>query len=98
MLTHIVLFRLKEEAKGQASQLVERLLGMKGKIPQLLDIEAGVDVVHSGRSYDVALITRFASLADMQAYQVHPVHQEVLQFVREVTSESVSVDFLNPPS
>jgi hypothetical protein len=96
MLTHIVLFRLNEGAKGQASQLVERLLGMKGKIPQLLDIEAGVDVVRSGRSYDVALITRFASLADMQAYQVHPVHQEVLQFVREVVSESVSVDFLNP--
>ncbi len=96
MLTHIVLFRMKQECKGQASQLVERLLGMKGKIPQLLDIEAGVDVVHSGRSYDVALITRFASLADMEAYQVNPVHQEVLQFVREVTSESVSVDFLSP--
>jgi hypothetical protein len=96
MLTHIVLFRLNEGAKGKASHLVERLLGMKGKIPQLLDIEAGVDVVRSGRSYDVALITRFASLEDMQAYQVHPVHQEVLQFVREVTAESVSVDFLNP--
>jgi hypothetical protein len=45
------------------------------------------------RAYDIALITRFASLADMELYQVHPIHQEVLAHMRAVMEASVAVDF-----
>lgn len=94
MLTHIVLFRLKDRSQQAAVELQNVLLDMKGKIPQLLDIEVGVDVLHSERSYDVALITKFNSLEDMQAYQVHPVHVEVGKYVKTITDgPSVCVDF-----
>ena len=59
---------------------------MEGRIPPLRGIEVGVDVVKSPRSYDLALITRFDSLADIRAYQAHPYHQNVvLKHVNEVT-------------
>lgn len=67
---------------------------MEGRVPQLRALEAGADVVRSERSYDVALITRFDSLADMEAYQVHPYHQnEILPFLRAMMSEARAVDF-----
>ncbi|HEX3014469.1 MAG TPA: Dabb family protein [Methanobacterium sp.] len=42
---------------------------MKGKIPELKDIEVGIDITHSDRSYNLALITKFESINDLEVYQ-----------------------------
>ncbi len=91
MLTHIVLFKLKDSRNSQKATDV--LLGMKGKIPQLRHLEAGIDVLHSERSYDLALVTKFDSLDDMKAYQAHPVHVEVSKYMISVRDSSVTVDY-----
>jgi len=81
------------EILAKASAL---LRGLQGKVPELRSIEVGLDVLHSGRSYDLALITRFDSLADMQRYQDHPEHVAVLQYLRTVLAASVAVDYEQP--
>ena len=91
MITHIVLFKLIDRSNAQKARDV--LLGMKGKIPQLLHLEAGIDVLHSERSYDLALVTKFDSMEDMKAYQAHPVHIEVLKYMTSVRESSVTVDY-----
>ena len=91
MITHIVLFKLIDRRNAQKARDV--LLGMKGKIPQLRHIEAGIDVLHSDRSYDLALITKFDSMEDMKAYQAHPVHVEVLKYMTSVRESSITVDY-----
>ena len=92
MVTHIVLFKFKEAAivpKGK-----ELLLSMAGKIPQLRHLEAGVDVVRSERSYDLALVTKFDSMDGLQEYQVHPYHAgEVVPFMKANCSSVVAVDY-----
>jgi hypothetical protein len=93
MITHIVLFKLKDRSAGSIKKAKDVLSGMIGKIPQLLDLETGVDVLHSDRSYDIALITRFDSLGDLQTYQAHPVHLEVAKYMTSVREYSISVDF-----
>lgn len=93
MITHVVCFKLKDRSKESAERTKQVFLDMKGKIPQLLELEVGVDVLRSERSYDVVLISKFASLDDLQAYQVHPVHQEVIAYMREAGDVSVSVDY-----
>jgi hypothetical protein len=91
MVTHIVLFKLKGRTAEAARQGQEKLLSMKGRVEMLRHLEVGLDVVHSARSWDIALYTRFDSLEDLQAYQVHPYHGgEVAPFMREL-SESVAV-------
>ena len=95
-LTHIVLFKLQEPTAEVTAEVVRRLYALEGKIPELRSIEVGVDVVRSGRSYDVALTTRFDSLAAMQAYQVNPLHQEVLTYLRTVLAATVVVDYEKP--
>ena len=93
MLTHVVLFRFADLAV--AAECRDRMLAMKGRIPPLLDIEVGVDIVRSERSFDLALITRHEDLDGMQAYQVHPVHQELLSWVKPRVKQAVAVDFVS---
>ena len=72
------------------------LLSMQGKINLLNYLEVGVDVIRSERSYDLALVTRFSSLEDLQAYQVHPYHADVvLPFMRGCSASVVAVDYLS---
>lgn len=93
MITHIVLFKLKDRTSARIEEARNVLLAMDGKIPQLRHLEVGIDVVRSPRSHDLALITRFDSLEDLTAYQAHPVHQGVVQYIRSAAESSVTVDY-----
>ncbi|MEC0369039.1 Dabb family protein [Paenibacillus chibensis] len=93
MIKHIVFIKLKDRTPESVDKTADMLRAMKGRIPQLLAIEVGVDVIHSERSFDIALVTEVSSLEDLQAYQVHPVHQEVVRHLNEVKEISVSVDY-----
>lgn len=93
MIRHIVFFCFKKDHPEAIEKTRQLLLGMKGRVPPLLDIEVGTDVLHSERSYDLALVTTFHSLADLEVYQVHPVHQEVAQYIASVREASASVDY-----
>ncbi|MBW5445038.1 Dabb family protein [Cohnella sp. CFH 77786] len=95
MITHIVLFKLKDRSPENIERTAQVLRDMEGKIEELLFIEVGIDVVHSERSYDIALTTRFESLEALQAYQVHPVHQKVIEHMSRVRESSISVDYEN---
>lgn len=93
MLRHIVLFKIKDEYKSEIPQLVRNFYGMKGRIEGMLDLEAGADVLHSERSYDLALVTVFEDMDAFRAYQTHPVHMPVRKRMHEVRSASVACDF-----
>ena len=93
MIRHIVLFKIKDAYKHELPELVENFYGMKGKIEGMLDLEAGQDMLHSDRSYDLALITTFDSRASFDAYQTHPVHLPVKKHMHEVREASVACDF-----
>jgi heme-degrading monooxygenase HmoA len=93
MVTHVVLFKMKDRSGDTARRTREMLLDMKGRIPGLLDVEVGLDYLRSERSFDVALITRHESREALDAYQVHPVHEKAKAYIAEVREASVSVDF-----
>ncbi|MDU1412173.1 MAG: Dabb family protein [Clostridium sp.] len=94
MFTHIVLFKLKDNSKDNVEFVAQRLRSMEGKINELKDIEVGVDELHTERSFDVVLITRFNSLNDMNTYQCHPYHvNEVLAKIKPLMETSKVVDF-----
>ncbi|MEV5028756.1 Dabb family protein [Paenibacillus sp. LPE1-1-1.1] len=93
MLTHIVFFKLKDGSKENVARTAQVLRDMEGKIEVLKSIEVGIDVLHSERSYDIALITKLDSLEALEVYQVHPVHKKVIEHMMQVREASVSVDF-----
>lgn len=94
MFTHIVFFKFTEPKLQHAEEGKKLLLAMEGKIPELKGLEVGVDLLHTGRSYDLALVTRFNSQEDMDKYQVHPYHvNEVLAKLKPMLEGSAAVDF-----
>ncbi len=93
MVKHVVMYRLKEDCKGEADELISRFLSMKGKIEGLSDIVSGKDYKKEGRSYDVALICTLDSPEALEKYAVHPVHLPVLAYAKTVVERSHSVDF-----
>ncbi|AJS59471.1 Dabb family protein [Paenibacillus sp. IHBB 10380] len=93
MIKHIVLFKLKDSSLESIDKTVNILRNMQGKIPELLSLEVGVDVVRSERAYDIALVTEVESLETLDAYQIHPVHQQVILHMNEAKEHSISVDY-----
>lgn len=93
MITHIVLFKLKDGSPESVERTVQVLRDLEGKIEVLRSIEVGTDVLHSERSYHIGLVTRFDSLDDLNVYQVHPEHKKVIAHMNEVREASVSVDY-----
>ena len=94
MITHIVFFKLSDPSPEALTIVQEKLLSMLGQIPQLRHLEAGIDFIRSARSYDVALVTKFDSRDDLQAYQVHSYHAgEVVPLMKSLCSSVVSVDY-----
>ena len=94
MVTHIVFFKLTDVTPDKIAETRNRLFNMNGKIPGIRHFEVGVDVVRSERSYDLALLIRFDTLADLKVYQEHPLHSgEVVPYVKSVCSSIIAVDY-----
>jgi hypothetical protein len=93
VITHVVCFRLKDRSPEGARKVCQALEGLRGKVPVLRFLSVGADLVRSARSYDVALVAKFDSLADLEAYQLHPAHQEVVRFLDTVREGTVAVDY-----
>ena len=91
MINHLVMFRLKD--KESIAKTKEVLESLDGEVPQLRSITVGVNVVDSPRAYDIALVTTFNTHEDLKAYQVHPAHLDVLEYMKKVVDTSVSVDY-----
>ncbi|MBD3919597.1 Dabb family protein [Paenibacillus sp. PR3] len=95
MITHIVMFKLKDRSAESIERTAQVLRDMEGKIDELKHLEVGIDVLHSERSYDIALVTKFESMEALEAYQVHPVHKKVIEHMSQVRDASVSADYVS---
>jgi hypothetical protein len=93
MITHIVLIKLVHPNEEMLDGARKALAGLEGKIPQVRHLEVGVNIVHSYRSYDLAVVAKFDSLEDLQAYQNHPEHVEVLKYLQGIRRSSITVDY-----
>lgn len=96
MITHVVLFKLSEPTPENLRTTAALLRAMEGQIPELLEIEVGIDELRTERSFDIALRTRHASWAELDAYQSHPVHEKVKEHMKLVLARSVAVDYGEP--
>ena len=69
MITHVVLFKLKDRSPETIAKMVKMLKGLSGKVPQVKAIEVGTDVLRSERSYDISLTVKLDSQKDLELYQ-----------------------------
>lgn len=100
MIKHIVMWTLKEEAGGRdkaanAAEMQARLLALRERIPLTVELEVAIGdaIFASVPPTDIVLSTTFRTREDLQAYAVHPLHVDVVAFIKSVVAERRVVDF-----
>ena len=92
MLKHVVMHKMENE-EVTAPVAVEKLLAMKQDIPEILDIQAGCDFLHSSRSFSFVLTVTLPDRAALSVYADHPAHKKVKEYIHTYSERSVTVDY-----
>lgn len=97
MVQHIVMWKLQDFAQGgtraqNAAKIKAGLEGLVGRLDMIEELEVGINWEDDG-SADVVLVSKFASKEALDAYQVHPEHQAVAGFVKQVCTARYAVDY-----
>ncbi len=93
MLTHVVFFKLKDNSQDHLEKVKKDLLALKDQIPLIKSMEVGIDILRTERSFDIVLYTKFDSLEDMNAYQVHPAHVKFAEYIQAAKESVFAVDY-----
>jgi len=84
-LRHVVLFQFKSSSSiEEVQEVVDTFLALKGKVPNLIDIEFGINISPENFHQDFThcFTLTFPTMEALSTYQVHDAHmafQEVLQ-------------------
>lgn len=99
MVTHIVFFRLADEAEGKTAKenaeiIIAGLLSLKDKIQCLKSIEVGVNApLAPATDHHLALVCKFDTWDDLNTYSNHPEHLKVAAYIGKCKTNRSAVDW-----
>ncbi|HKI75004.1 MAG TPA: Dabb family protein [Pseudomonadales bacterium] len=97
MINHFILLKYKDDTpRAHLDEFCRKMYALREGISQIKELQIGLDVIHDQRSWDLILIMKFDSLADLKTYQAHPAHQAASRFNQDMVSQVASLDFEEP--
>lgn len=97
MIRHVINWKLNaddpDEKAAVFAQLADGFGALPHVIPEIKSLWIGRDLDETEGNWDVVLIVDYESTAGLEAYQQHPEHQKVVEYVRTVVSARTAVDF-----
>ncbi len=101
MIKHIVMWKLKDFAEDadrarNCKRIKIELEALKITIPQIFHLEVGINYLESDAAYDVVLFSVFKTEDDLAAYQNHPDHRAVAEFISKIRKSRAVVDYRTP--
>lgn len=98
MIKHIVLWKVKDSDQGKNKQELVRdakamLVNLKSMIPEIKNIEVGINISSRPGALDLALFSEFATKEDLKTYRDHPEHKKVAEYIKNITSSGAVVDY-----
>jgi hypothetical protein len=81
------------DADAILQKLKSDLEALPAEIEEILSLTVGINEVESEAASDVVLLSTFADWEALKRCQIHPAHQRVVSFVKQVVSERRVVDF-----
>jgi 2-methylisocitrate lyase-like PEP mutase family enzyme len=97
-LKHVAMWRLREQAE-EASKRVNaarakvRLEGLKQQIPEIVDLEVGLNLDRSAGDYDLVLTVSFGSDEALRDFLENPAYQEVTAFMDRISDDCHAVGY-----
>ena len=93
MVKHIVFFKLPDNSEANKQAVKDRIMSMQGKLDFVKHLEVGLNFSPEERAFDVALISDFETKEDLQTYATHPIHVEVVNFIKSLNAVSKVADY-----
>ena len=90
MINHVVMFKMADP--DEIGEAVERIGAMAGRIPTLNSIHVGRDINRGPAAFDVVLVTEHDDEDALKGYATHPVHLELLEWLKPRWTERAVVD------
>ncbi len=97
MVHHIVLWNFKpelsEEQRKEAGESIKKnLINVKEQVKGVVALDVVINKLESSNK-DIALISVFETVEDLNAYQLHPEHVKAAGFIRTVTCDRACFDY-----
>ena len=93
MIVHNFAFRWKPDVtEAQKTRAAETIRALHTSIPGVLATFVGTNVSPRSRGYECGGSMHFADFASLEAYNAHPVHQELLLWLGPLI-DAIEVDF-----
>jgi quinol monooxygenase YgiN len=96
VIRHLVLWNLAADADEDKqliiAELEERFAALED-LDGVERLEIRADLGETDGNWDVVLVGDYRDTAALDAYQVHPAHQEVVTYVRSVVTARACIDF-----
>ena len=98
MLKHIVFIKLNDSYSAENKQEITRKIALKlNSLPQyiteIVKLETGINFNTRPSAFDLSLYVEFKNKDELQSYQVHPKHKEVLTYLGSLKIETAVVDY-----
>ena len=95
MLRHIVMVTFKDQQNAiKTSEKFQSLLtDLQDAIPDLINMEVGLNVNTKPSAFDLVLTADFADEKALDVYRTHPEHQKVLVYMKDVVEKVAVVDY-----
>ena len=87
------MWKFKEDQHENMLVFKDRLLALRDKIPEIREMEVGININPSERSFDAVLVSTFDSMEALKSYSVNPLHVAVSDFCKTIRTQSASVDY-----
>ena len=99
MLKHIVFIKLKdsyssEEKENIIKEITLKLNALPKYISEIVHLETGINFSTRPSAFDLSLYVEFKNKEELQNYQVHPKHKEVLVYLGGLELETAVVDYI----
>lgn len=93
MFIHMFAFRWTPEVSvEQKQQAIVAIRALQGRVPGLLETFVGENTSPRSQRYELGGVMKFPDKAAFEAYNDHPVHQELLEWLMPLI-EPLEVDF-----
>jgi antibiotic biosynthesis monooxygenase (ABM) superfamily enzyme len=93
MFIHMFSFRWKPGiTEDQKQRILREISALQSQIPGILDSAIGFNTSPRGQDYEFGGMMKFADRATYEAYNAHPVHQQLLTWLLPLI-DPMEVDF-----
>lgn len=94
MIKHIMMAKLADASPDKLNEVKDKLMSMEGRVPEIIEIKVGADILHTERSYDIVLEVVVADRKALEKYMQNEYHCKVVKpYMLSVRTASAIVDY-----